>query len=142
MKLATTRFGTISVQSDTIIHMPQGMPGFRNQKKFVLLPHREDSPFQWYQSVDEPSLAFVVTDPLWFKPDYTLDMNRLMTELPWNETADDGGVELYVIVKIPSGSPKLMTANLMGPILLNVKTRQAVQVVLSDGSYSHRFPLV
>ena len=49
MKVETTRFGTIDIREEEIITMPFGMPGFSDQKQFVLLDHKKESPFQWYQ---------------------------------------------------------------------------------------------
>jgi flagellar assembly factor FliW len=122
--------------------MPYGIPGFPNRKQFVIFEHKKDSPFMWYQSIDEPALAFVITDPYLFKSDYTVDMDMILKELSWDSDADRDRLKLYVIVKIPTGSPEKMTANLMGPILLNTMTREAVQIVLADSSYSHNFPLI
>jgi flagellar assembly factor FliW len=122
--------------------MPFGIPGFPNQKQFVIVEHRKDSPFQWYQSVEEPSLAFVITDPHLFKPDYSVDLTRILRELSWDPDTKRDQLQLYVIVKIPAGSPEKMTANLMGPILLNTANGEAAQVVLADGIYSHNTPLI
>jgi flagellar assembly factor FliW len=142
LKITTSRFGDITIEKDKIIHMPYGIPGFPNQKQFVIFEHKKDSPFLWYQSIDEPALAFVITDPYLFKPDYTVDMDKLRKDLSWDTDVDGDQLKLYVIVKIPAGSPDKMSANLMGPILMNTVTREAVQVVLSDSSYSHSFPLI
>jgi len=35
-----------------------------------------------------------------------------------------------------------MTGNLIGPILINNKVRQAIQVIVADSPYSHKFPLL
>ena len=78
MKVETTRFGAIDIREEEIITMPFGMPGFSDQKQFVLLDHKKDSPFQWYQSIQDPSLAFVVTDPFLFKPDYGVNMQKIL----------------------------------------------------------------
>ena len=121
--------------------MPFGMPGFSEQKQFVLLEHKKDSPFQWYQSLQDPALAFVVTDPLLFKPDYAVNMHKILRELGWEQDVDDHQLKLLVIVNIPPGAPDKTTANLIGPVLMNRETREAVQVVIPDRSYSHKFPL-
>lgn len=142
MKIDTTRFGQISIQADKIIHMPYGVPGFPDQHRFVIFEHRPDSPFYWYQSVDEPALAFVITDPFLFKPDYSVSIPKVLKELAWDPDTQPEQLQLYVIVNIPQGKPDAMTANLMGPILMNQATREAVQVVLTDGNYSHRVPLL
>ncbi len=142
MKIKTTRFGTITIQEDKIINMPFGMLGFPAQKQFVLFPHKENSPFLWYQSVEDPALAFVITIPYLFKPDYIVDLDHILKELSWDNDIDNDQLELYVVVNIPQGSPDKLTANLIGPILINNKERQAVQMTISDSPYSHKFPLI
>jgi flagellar assembly factor FliW len=122
--------------------MPNGIPGFPDQRQFVIFEHRPDSPFLWYQSVDEPALAFVITDPFLFKPDYSFDLPKVLKDLGWDPDMQPDQLQLYVIVNIPKGKPEEMTANMMGPILVNTVTREAVQVVLTESSYSHRVPLM
>jgi len=140
VKILTTRFGTISVNKNKIIHMPSGMLGFSEKKRFVLFRHKENSPFFWYQSVDDPSLAFVVTNPFLFVPDYDVEADDAAKAMSWND-AVDSDLELYVVANIPKGEPDKMTANLIGPILINMKKRQAVQMVISNSPYSHKFPI-
>ena len=142
MKIKTERFGTINLSEEKIINMPFGMLGFPDKTRFVILQHRENSPFYWYQSVDDPALAFVITSPFLFKQDYTVDINAVLKEMSWNGEENDKDLELYVVVNIPKGAPAKMTANLIGPILINSRARQAVQMVIPDSFYSHQFPLV
>ena len=142
MKIKTTRFGTITTEEDNIITMPFGMLGFPDRKRFVILQHKEDSPFFWYQSVDDPMLAFVIMSPFLFKPDYSVNLENIVKEMSWNEEEKQHNLELYVVVNIPEGSPDQMTANLIGPILINNKIHQAVQMVISDSLYTHKFPLI
>ncbi|MBA7515171.1 Flagellar assembly factor FliW [subsurface metagenome] len=142
MKIDTTRFGPITIGKEKIIAMPFGMLGFPEEKRYVILQHREDSPFFWYQSVDDPALAFVITSPFLFKPDYSVPLEDTVEQMSWIEDKDKGTLELYVVVNIPKSSPDDMTANLIGPILINNRTRQAVQMVITDSPYSHKFSLV
>lgn len=141
MKIETTRFGTVSITEDRIIHMPFGMLGFSDQKRFVLFGHKEKSPFCWYQSIDDPALAFVVVSPFGFKSDYAVDADEAAEAMAW-EDVDENDLELYVVVTIPMGEPEKMTANLAGPILINAGTRQAIQLVISNSPYTHKFPLL
>jgi flagellar assembly factor FliW len=140
VKILTTRFGTISVKKEKIIHMPTGMLGFPEMKRFVLFRHKENSPFFWYQSVDEPSLAFVVTDPFLYMPDYSVEADEAAKSMSWDD-AVSSDLELYVVANIPRGEPDKITANFIGPIVVNIKKRQAVQIVVANSSYSHKFPL-
>jgi flagellar assembly factor FliW len=142
VKIETTRFGAVEVDEKKIIEMPYGMLGFQERKRFVLFPHREDSPFYWYQSVDDPALAFVVTSPFLVFPGYQVDLDAALKKMSWEDHGSETPFELYVVVNVPKGSPEKMTANLIGPILINIRNSQAVQLVLADSPYSHRFPLL
>ena len=141
MKVNTTRFGTLTLEEDKIIDMPTGMLGFPDKKKFAILTHRDDSPFFWYQSVDDPDLAFVVTSPSLFHPDYDVDLADAMEAMSWDPTKKES-IVIYVVVNIPRGCPEKMTANYMGPILINQEKCQAVQTVIANSPYSHQVPLV
>jgi flagellar assembly factor FliW len=140
MEIDTTRFGRITLDEENLIKMPHGMLGFPDIRRFLIIQHRKNSPFLWYQSVDDPALAFVITNPYLFKPDYEIELGDVLEELSWK--GDKEALELYVVVNIPQGSPEKMTANLVGPILINSNNSRAVQLVLGNSSYSHQFPLI
>lgn len=142
MKIATTRFGEIDIREDKIIHMPHGMLGFPDRRAFTIFQHKPDSPFYWFQSIDHPDLAFVIVNPFLFKPDYDVDVECTLKDMSWHADPAEKDLELYVVVNIPRGSPEKMSANLIGPILINVKSRQAVQMVIANSDYSHKYPLM
>ena len=142
LEVDTTRFGPITVDEQKIITMPFGMLGFPDGKRYAIVQHKENSPFFWYQSVDNPALAFVITSPFLFVPDYSVSLDDAIDKMSWDQEKIEDAVELYVVVNIPNGSPDKMTANLIGPILVNTETFQAVQMVVTDSPYSHRFPLL
>jgi len=127
---------------EKIFHMPFGMLGFPGNRKFMIIQHKEDSPFYWYQSVEDPGLAFVITSPFSFVPDYDVDIRDVLKKVSWDENCDNNALEFYVVVTIPKGSPEKMTANFIGPVIVNIKTCQAVQHIISNTSYVHNFPLI
>lgn len=129
------RFGRLTVKEDQIIVLTPGLLGFSRYQRFVLVEHRQESPFLWLQSVDNPDLAFVVIDPACIVPDYHPPLSHVLPELE-AETIND--LKLVVILTIPSGAPQEMTANLMGPVVINVKNRRGRQLVIEDPGYSHR----
>jgi flagellar assembly factor FliW len=144
LQIATTRFGALEIQEEQIIHMPSGIIGFPDQRKYVLLEQKKGSPFMWLQSVDNGALAFVLIDPLLFKPDYKVEIGP--------EDAEDLGLknggneaQIMAIVNIlnrgEDGKPTAITANLLGPIVINPEKKLAKQVVLYGGQYSHRHPI-
>lgn len=142
MKINTTRFGVIRIEKEKIIHMPYGMLGFSDQKQYLILQHQENSPFLWYQSLDEPGLAFVITSPFLFIPDYKIDFKTVLKEMSWDTNVTDNLLELYIVVNIPKGKPHKMTGNFIGPVLINNHLNQAVQMVLSESPYTHKYPLL
>ena len=141
MKVNTTRFGTLTLEEEKIIDMPAGMLGFPEKRRFVILKHRDDSPFFWYQSVDDPDLAFVITNPFLFHPEYDVDLTEALKGMSW-ELANKDMILLYVVVNIPKGCPDRMTANLIGPIIVNPEKCQAVQTVIANSPYTHKHPLM
>ena len=142
MNITTTRFGKLAIQEEKIIQMPHGILGFPDQKQFIVLEHKKNSPFFWYQSVDDPGLAFVITSPYLFKPDYTIDLEHTIQAMSWNGDEQKNHLKIYVVVNIPKGAPHQMTANLIGPIVVNTKNCQAIQVVITNSPYTHKFPLI
>ena len=141
MKIETPQFGTIEVGEDKIITMPAGMPGFPGRRRFIILEREETLPFYWYQCVDDPDLALVIMDPYLFKPDYSVDLNPALKEMSWEGDAEDS-LKLYVVVNASEGVPEKITANLIGPLVINTRKREAVQIVIHDSPYSHRYPIL
>jgi flagellar assembly factor FliW len=139
MKINTSRFGEIEIEDQSVVDMPEGMLGFTEFKKYVLIQHNQGSPFLWYQAVDEPNLAFVIVDPFTFFPDYEVMLSR--EDLEVLQAAEPGNLAVFAVVVIPE-NPEDMTANLRGPILINVERKIARQVVLNDERYSPHQPIL
>lgn len=140
MEIETLRFGKIAVQEDKVITFPRGILGFAKNKKYILFPHSEGSAFYWLQSVEDGDLAFVVMNPQIVKSDYTVDVDdSVLGELNVKQEED---LEVVCIVTIPRNDPKHMTINLLGPIIINAQSRNAVQIICDKQSYSHRHPVV
>jgi flagellar assembly factor FliW len=141
VKVNTTRFGLLTLEEEKIIDMPAGMLGFPDKRRFVILKHREGSPFFWYQSVDDPGLAFVITNPSLFDPTYKVDLSETLKAMTW-DLSETAHILVYVVVNIPKGCPERMTGNFIGPILINQGKCQAVQTVIANSCYSHQYPLI
>ena len=45
MKIHTRQLGEVNIDDDKIINMPEGIPGFRQQKRYVVLEKKETAPF-------------------------------------------------------------------------------------------------
>jgi flagellar assembly factor FliW len=139
MVIETSRFGQIEVGKDAIITMAEGMLGFSEVKEYVLVQHRDGSPFLWFQAVGQSNLAFLVMDPFTFFPDYEVMLSQ--EDLGALECSELRELAVFVVVVIPD-NPEEMTANLRGPIVINADTKSARQVVLTDDRYSPRHSIM
>lgn len=135
MKINTLRFGTVEIDKNEIIIVPEGIIGFPDIKRYVILDMGKDTPFKLFQAVDEPTVGFVIIDPILFKPDYKVKIRK---EDLYSLSAENlNEIVTAVIVTIPEDLYK-MTANLRGPLLINLKNRLAKQLVLTDDTYNTR----
>lgn len=142
MKLSTRKFGDIEVEDEKVLTMPEGLLGFETYTQFVLLEEPATSPFCWFQSVEEANLALVVINPFLFKPDYHFDIGNFIQGTTWDDVANEK-LSIYVVVNISGeGTDKKITANLIGPIVIDPENKSAVQVVIPDMVYSHQHNLL
>lgn len=132
----TVRFGKIECSQEDVVTFVDGILGFDNLRAFVLIQHREGSPFRWLQSLEDGNLAFLVVDPGTYVADYApLMPDSAATDL---ELLEDTPRLVYTIVTIPRGKPEEMTLNLAGPIVINGENRKAKQIVLEDQAFPIR----
>ena len=68
----TVRFGEIEVEEDKIVHFENGIPAFEDEHEFLIIPYDEESPYYFMQSLKSPELAFLITTPFIFFPDYVI----------------------------------------------------------------------
>jgi len=124
----TSRFGIIEVQKEKIIHFPEGIPGFRQIKRYILMDYK-DTPLKWLQAVDDPDVAFIVVEPQFIKPDFSISPDEQVKALLELENDDD----LAVLVIIRREGEQVI-ANLQCPLLFNSSAMKGVQVCLEGVS--------
>lgn len=137
MLVQTSRFGAVEVDQERVIVFGRGILGFPRYTRYVLIQPEPDSTFYWLQSIETADLAFVVTDPLLFVPDYQVPLRE--------ETRQDIGLadlsEASVLV-IVNKVGDMLTANMQGPLVIHANTRAAAQVVISERKYQTRHPIL
>jgi flagellar assembly factor FliW len=139
MKIYTTRFGEIEINDDTIISFPSGILGFPTYTQFALLDVDETSPLKWLQSIEDPALAFVVTNPNLFYANYSIDATRKdLADIAVENAAD---VVIMVLVTVPA-DPTMMTANLKGPLLINLQNHKGKQLIVDNPDYDIKYRLL
>lgn len=137
MDVRTTRFGTVRIADDRVVTFPRGLLGFPRATRYCLLEPGDDAAFFWLQSIDEPSLAFVVTDPSLFLGEYSVPIRPEQASDLALDTLEDA--QVFVIV---NKVDQQLTGNLQGPLVVNTKTRVGEQLVLAEKRWTTRHPLV
>ncbi|RMF80436.1 MAG: flagellar assembly protein FliW [Planctomycetota bacterium] len=137
MLIETTRFGQVEIDGEKVIYFPDGLLGFPDKRRFALIQTGPDPVFFWLQSVEDPTLAFVVCDPLAFVPDYQAPIRA--DDVASLELKDLNDCQVLVIVNKVDGC---LTANLLGPLVVGARSLKARQLVLSDKRYSTRHKLM
>lgn len=137
MEIQTTRFGRLSIDNDRIITFPRGLLGFPNYMQYALIEAADGAEFFWLQAVDEPQLAFIVTDPNLFFKDYDVPLREEnQTELQITDATQ--GRVLVICNRVG----EWLTGNLLGPIVINDQNRLAQQIVLTEKKWTTRQPLI
>ena len=138
MKVNTRLFGEIDVVEDRIINFTTGIMGFEEYTHYTLIFNAEKKGnIMWLQSLDEPELAFTVMDPMKIVPEYNpVVEDEWLTSLGEVENEDD--YFLLSVVTVPSDLTK-MTANLKAPIVINMKTMKACQIIVNNDDYEVRY---
>lgn len=136
MKTINTRFGEVEYDPDNLLHFPAGLIGLPNLHHFIVMPNKKEGPLFWIQSIDDPDIAFVMTDPTNFFLDYQLAPEE--SERNNLKIAEDDEVFILSVVTVPPDQK--LTLNLAAPILYAPKTNRAMQVILENSPYSSKTP--
>jgi flagellar assembly factor FliW len=137
MKLRTKYHGEIEINENDIFHFEHGIPGFLDEKQFVLLPI-EDSAFVILQSVKTPELGFAMIDPFIYFKDYNFELDdQSVVQL---QLSSEKEVAVYVILTVADPFEQT-TANLQAPIVLNYEKKLGKQVVLTSTPYKTKHRL-
>ncbi len=141
MKISTRNFGEIEVDDEKIITFEKGIIGFSELVHFTLIHDEEKGNkvgIHWLQSIEEPTFAMPVMDPLYVAEGYNPDVDdELLKPLAIKSMED---LLVLVTVTIPKDIKK-MTVNLSGPMIINADNRKAAQVIVEGGQYEVRFPI-
>lgn len=108
---------------------PEGVPGFRSVRNFVIAANEQETPFIWLQGVTPRSFAFITIDPFLIESNYVPEIEE--RDLNQLEISDPEETFILSVVTIHPEQKK-MTANLVSPILINRKKRKGKQIILKN----------
>jgi flagellar assembly factor FliW len=121
--------------SEQVLHFADGIPGFPDHRRFLLVDVVEGGAFQLMQSIDDEQMSMVVGVPWVFFPDYSPELPEAdERELGITDPAD--AVVFCPVTLDPDDD--VAYVNLLGPFVVNIKTLQGRQVVLADDTHPVR----
>ena len=137
IKLNTKHFGEIEYDPQKTITFPEGIPGFPDSKRYLLMSEDPNEElFFWLQSLDEGDVAFTLMDVYkvlpYYDPHVEEDEMLAVGEISANPLL------IYNIVVIPD-YVREMRVNLRAPVVMNIDTGLGKQVICTNEDYSIRF---
>lgn len=136
MRIENTKLGDVEIEDGRVITFPDGLPGFSDSCRFVLLDIRPGSAFQWLLSLDRPELALVVADPFPFFPGYRTSLEDKDLETLGHREGDE--LAVFAVVTVRGRRKEDTTYNLRAPLVVNLRTLLGKQVILKDGNWGLR----
>ena len=138
MQVKTRTMGTVEVAEEWLISIPSGLFGCEEYTDFALVDS-EYEPLIWFQSLQEPNLAFLLIDPFIIADDYEADIDD--SELLRIGIKDPADVSVFTIVTVPGdGGP--VTANFQGPLIINKKNHLCMQAILDGSKYTTKHNII
>ena len=139
MLVKTVKFGDIEVEESHIFDFVMPIIGFNDLTKYTILDPNKDTLFKWLQSVEEPSLAFPIISVAALNYDYSVDLSDNVINALEIKNAES--LLVMNITSIPQDNPRGTTKNLLAPLIFNLDTQKAGQIVLSGSGYDISYPM-
>jgi len=117
----------------------EGLIGCPEWRHFMLEPEAVGPAIQLLRSLDEPEVVLYAADPFTILPEYEFEVGD-SDSIPLELT--DPGDALVLVVLTVRNDPASVTANLLGPLVVNVRTGRGRQLVLAESGYSAQHPIV
>ncbi len=134
LEIKTKDFGTIQVGDEEIVHFPEGLFSFEEEKEFVFIKNDAYAAI-WLQSARGEDPRFIVFDPLDIMKEYSPCLPGGVLETLEAESIET--LCFFVIAVIPKDI-RAITVNLKSPVVVNPEKRLAMQVILENEDYGVR----
>ena len=141
-QLTAPDLGEFRFSAEDLITFPEGLPAFEHLHQFLLVTRDNLRPFIFLVSAEQPTVRFVCLPVQILRPDYGFELAA--SDCGW--LAPPGGyhasspeLDVFVILTLSEGAPA--TANLMAPVVVNLKEQIGMQVIDGGSPYSHRHPI-
>jgi flagellar assembly factor FliW len=143
LRIPTKFLGDVDYAADSVFTFPAGIPGFESQREFLFLNIPEIAPLMFLQSISSRNLCFVLLPILTLAPEYNLaltaeELHALRLPALCQPVLGD---DVLCAALVSVGNPDVPFANLMAPLVVNLKARIGLQIIHPEAGYSHRHPI-
>ncbi len=129
IKISTKQFGELEIEKSSIFNFKDGLYGFEDLHRFIIINEEETEPFKWLLSIDDPSIGFPILSPYYIDPDYSI-----MQDL------DPEKHVLFLIITLQDEKGNI-TANMKAPLILDVTDLEGKQIIILTEKYATDFIL-
>jgi len=137
MEVLTQEKGKVEVSETNLLTIPEGLFGFEKFTRYALIDS-DYLPFIWLQSCEDSNLAFLIVDPFRICSTYEADIDdETLGKIGITQPED---IIIMTIVTVPKNG-EAITANFQGPLVINRKNQQCMQVILNDNRWSTKFDI-
>lgn len=137
MNISTKFHGELEIDEQGIITFESGIPGFLDEKNFILLT-LEETLFFVLQSTTTPEVAFITINPFDILPSYEFELSQDVLHELHIQSEQDVTVFVIVTVRDPFADS---TANLQAPVIINMNSHLGKQYIMNTDQYSIRHSL-
>ncbi|MEF9934243.1 MAG: flagellar assembly protein FliW [Clostridium sp.] len=132
MIIKTKFFGEVEIEDNLLLKFKEGIPGFDSYKEYAIIDV-EDKKFKCLQSLDKEELCLILVSPWDYFEDYEIDLDDIDVKRLGIETQND-----VLVLNIVTVRENIISANLLAPIIVNIKNRESAQIVMNTNKYSIR----
>lgn len=137
MELLTKHFGMLTVGEDDMIIFEEGLPGFPEDKRFIIIfDETAENKFYWLQSMDDGYIALMLIDSFDVMPEYDPLIDEAEIKALGTHDVEDIEDLLVFNVVIIGDSLSDCKVNLKAPIIINNFTKRGKQIIVQNEEYN------
>jgi flagellar assembly factor FliW len=128
MKWKNRQFGELEFDDQHVLTFPEGIIGFEDCRRFILVNDEDSQPFRWLVSIEDEDLSLPMLDPQLLVPSYEA-----------SHAQRDGATTL--VVATLSEEIEDSTVNMRSPVIIMNGSRTGKQIILEDEAHALQHPL-
>lgn len=140
MEYTNRLFGNITVLPEKKIFFPEGILGLEDYKEFIFVEDKKSPFLYWMLPLNDEEISFLTVDPFVVFQNYELEISDADQKLL--KVQDASEIIVYCLVTLAGNQEANPTANLKGPLVINISKNIGKQIVLDNDKYLVKTPLI